>query len=256
LFCSPDKATLLDSLPMIMRDEMGPCFREQLIDLWDGKLFQQREVVNYALDGTKLNLLLQFSVFPDREQDWSLVQVALTDITARKKAEAYLEYLGSHDALTKLCNRTFFVDEMNRLERKGPWPVTIIMADLNGLKAANDELGHAAGDALLRRAGEVLNSVVEKPSRVARIGGDEFAVIMPGVEGAEGEAMMNVILDLVAINNEFYSDLPLSLSMGLATSQPGERLEAVVKRADLAMLEAKREHYTRTDDERCTQAAS
>ncbi len=256
LFCAPDKATLLDSLPAIMRDEMEPCFREQLIDLWDGKLFQQREVINYALDGTKLNLLLQFSVFPDREQDWSLVQIALTDITARKKAEAYLEYLGSHDALTKLCNRTFFVDEMNRLERKGPWPVTIIMADLNGLKAANDELGHAAGDALLRRAGEVLNSVVEKPSRVARIGGDEFAVIMPSVERAEGEAMMNVILDLVAINNEFYSDLPLSLSMGLATSQPGERLEAVVKRADLAMLEAKREHYTRTDYERRALAAS
>ena len=243
LFGAPDKATLLRSLPSVMRDEMEPCFREQLIDLWDGKLFQQREVVNYTLDGTKLNLLLQFSVFPDRENDWSLVQVALTDITARKKAEAYLEYLGSHDPLTKLCNRSFFVDEMNRIERKGPWPVTIIMADLNGLKAANDELGHAAGDALLRRAGEVLNSIVEKPSRVARIGGDEFAVIMPGVDRPEGEAMMKVILDLVAINNEFYTDTPLSLSMGIATSQAGERLEAVVKRADLAMLEAKREHY-------------
>jgi diguanylate cyclase (GGDEF)-like protein len=247
---------LLRSLPQIMRDEMGPCFREQLIDLWDGKLFQQREVVNYTLDGTKLNLLLQFSVFPAHEKDWSLVQVALTDITARKKAEAYLEYLGSHDALTKLCNRTFFVDEMNRLERKGPWPVTIIMADLNGLKAANDELGHAAGDSLLRRAGEVLNSVVEKPSRVARIGGDEFAVIMPSVAGPEGEAMMKIILDLVAINNEFYTDLPLSLSMGIATSEPGERLEAVVKRADLAMLDAKREHYTRTDSERRARKAS
>lgn len=59
--------------------------------------------------------------------------------------------------------------------------------------------------------------------------------------------MMKVVLDLVAINNEFYTDLPLSLSMGIATSQPGERLEAVVKRADLAMLEAKREHYTQTE---------
>jgi diguanylate cyclase (GGDEF)-like protein len=247
LFGAPDKATLLRSLPQVMRDEMEPCFREQLIDLWDGKLFQQREVVNYTLDGTKLNLLLQFSVFPDREHDWSLVQVALTDITARKKAEAYLEYLGSHDALTKLCNRSFFVDEMNRLERKGPWPVTIIMIDLNGLKAANDELGHAAGDSLLRRAGEVLNSLVEKPARVARIGGDEFAVMMPSVERAEGEAMMKIILDLVAINNEFYTDLPLSLSMGMATSQPGERLEAVVKRADLEMLAAKREHYAQNE---------
>ena len=90
---------------------MEPHFREQLIDLWDGKLFQQREVVNYALDGTKLHLLLQFSVLPNHEHDWSLVQVALTDITARKKAETYLEYLGTHDVLTRtleplvLCRR-------------------------------------------------------------------------------------------------------------------------------------------------------
>ena len=250
LFGAPDKATLLRELPSVMRDEMEPCFREQLIDLWDGKLFQQREVVNYALDGTKLNLLLQFSVFPDREHDWSLVQVALTDITARKKAEAYLEYLGSHDALTKLSNRSFFADELNRLERKGPRPVTIIMVDLNGLKAANDELGHAAGDSLLRRAGEVLNSIIEKPARAARVGGDEYAVILPNVEQAEGEAMMKVIDDLVVINNEFYTDLPLSLSMGLATSEPGERLEAVVKRADLAMLAAKREHYIQAEHDR------
>jgi len=256
LFGAPDKDTLLRSLRTVMRDEMEPCFREQLIDLWNGKLFQQREVVNYTLDGNKLNVLLQFSVFPDREHDWSLVQVALTDITARKKAEAYLEYLGSHDALTKLRNRTFFTDELNRLERKGTSPVTIIMADLNGLKAANDELGHAAGDALLRRAGEVFNSVVDKPACAARIGGDEFAVILPGVERVEGEAMMKVIADLVGINNEFYTDLTLSLSMGLATSEPGERLEAVAKRADLVMLETKREHYTRTEGVQRRQTAS
>ena len=256
LFGAPDKATLLRSLPAVMRDEMEPCFREQLIDLWDGKLFQQREVINYTLDGNKLNLLLQFSVFPDRERDWSLVQVALTDITARKKAEAYLEYLGSHDALTKLCNRAFFAEELNRLERRGPWPVTIIMADLNGLKVANDDLGHAAGDALLRRAGEVFNSIVDKPACAARIGGDEFAVILPGVERAEGDAMMKVIDDLVGINNEFYSDLSLSLSMGVATSEPGERLEAVVKRADMVMLAAKREHYTRAEGVRRRLVAS
>ena len=247
LFGAPDKETLLRSLSTVMRDEMEPCFREQLIDLWDGKLFQQREVVNYTLDGNKLNLLMQFSVFPERERDWSLVQIALTDITARKKAEAYLEYLGSHDPLTKLCNRAYFMDELNRLERRGPQPVTIVMVDLNGLKAANDELGHAAGDSLLRRVGEVLNSIVEKPSCATRVGGDEFAVILPGMERTEGEALMKVIDELVVINNEFYPDLPLSLSMGLATSEPGERLEAVVKRADLAMLEAKRAFYARAE---------
>jgi diguanylate cyclase (GGDEF)-like protein len=91
---------------------------------------------------------------------------------------------------------------------------------------------------------------------VARIGGDEFAVILPDMERTEGEAIMKVILDLVAINNEFYSDLPLSLSMGLATGHKGERLESVVKRADLEMLAAKREHYVRTDTERRQLAAS
>jgi diguanylate cyclase (GGDEF)-like protein len=250
LFAAGDKPALLRSLRDVFRDDMETHFREQLIDLWDGKLFQLREVVNYALDGSKLNLLLQFSVLPGHERDWSLVQVALTDITARKKAEAYLEYLGTHDVLTKLYNRSFYVDELNRLERKGPYPVTIIMADLNGLKAANDELGHAAGDQLLRRAGEVLNSLIEKPSHAARIGGDEFAILLPETDEVAGEAMIQTIHDLVAINNTFYPDLTLSLSMGSATAHPGERMENAVKRADLAMLDAKRLHYVEQQHDR------
>jgi diguanylate cyclase (GGDEF)-like protein len=172
-----------------------------------------------------------------------LVQVALTDITARKKAEAYLEFLGKHDVLTKLYNRSFYVDELNRLERKGPWPVTIVVADLNGLKNANDTLGHGAGDALLRRAGEVLGEAVEKPCHAARIGGDEFAVLMPATEARDGQAMLENIQTLVDLNNQFYSGPELSFAMASATSRPGERLEAVVKRADALMYRAKREYY-------------
>ena len=166
LFGAHDKKTLLRRLHDVFRDAMAQPFREQLIDLWNGKLFQQREVVNYSLDGVPLHLHLQFSIFPGREKDWSLVQVALTDITARKKAEAYLEYLGKHDVLTKLFNRSFFEDELNRLERNGPAPVTVLVIDINGLKDANDRFGHAAGDKLLRRAGEVLSKLVEEPCRV------------------------------------------------------------------------------------------
>jgi diguanylate cyclase (GGDEF)-like protein len=247
LFGAPDKKTLLRNLPKIFRDEMEPPFREQLIDLWAGKLFQQREVVNYALDGTKLHLLLQFSVLPSHEHDWSRVQVALTDITARKKAETYLEYLGTHDVLTRTLNRSFYVDELNRLERKGPLPVTIIIADLNGLKATNDELGHAAGDALLRRAGEVFDSLIEKPASVSRIGGDEFAVLMPGTDAVVGDAILTSLKELIEINNQYYPETPLSISTGIATSRPGDRLEQVVKRADMKMLHAKRMHYLRAE---------
>jgi len=248
LFAAPDKASLLHRIADVFRDDMQRHFREQLIDLWDGKLFQQREVVNYALDGTELHVLLQFSVLPGHERDWSLAQVALSDITARKKAEAYLEFLGRHDVLTRLCNRSFYVEELNRLERKGPTPVTIIIADLNGLKAANDQWGHDAGDALLRRAGEVLNELASKSCHPCRIGGDEFAILMPGAELREGEAMMQAISQLVGVNNQFHPGLRLSLSMGAAMSEPGERLEAVAKRADLLMFEQKRVYYAEECD--------
>jgi len=121
--------------------------------------------------------------------------------------------------------------------------VTIVVVDLNGLKYANDQLGHGAGDALLRRLGEVLNELVEKPNHAARIGGDEFAVLMPGVDEQAAAAMVETIETLVALNNQYYSTLELSVSIGAATSRPGERLESVAKRADLEMYESKRIHY-------------
>ncbi len=250
MFGARDFATLLGRLSEVFRDDMEQNFREQLIDLWDGKLFQLREVVNYTLDGNELYLHLQFSVLPGHEHDWSLVQVALTDITARKKAEAYLEFLGKHDVLTKLYNRSFYVDELNRLERKGPLPVTIIMADLNGLKSTNDRLGHAAGDALLRRVGEVLNKAVDKPRHAARIGGDEFAVILPNADERAGDAVMETIQKLAELNNQFYSAVPINLSLGAATSRPGERLEDVARRADERMYVAKRLHHSALENDR------
>ena len=250
LFKAAGKSDLLSRLGEVFRDDMEPHFREQLIDLWQGNLFQQREVVNYSLEGEELHVHMQFSVFPGREGDWSLVQVALTDITARKKAEAYLEFLGKHDILTKLYNRSFFVDELNRLERKSPTPVTVIIADLNGLKAVNDALGHAAGDALLRRAGEVLREGVQKPNYAARIGGDEFVILMPATSEAEGLQMSADIEELVEVNNQFYSGPRLSFSLGLATSLATERLEETVKRADRRMYEAKRAYYEEHGEER------
>ncbi|WAC29433.1 sensor domain-containing diguanylate cyclase [Ancylobacter sp. SL191] len=248
MFGAASKSDLIAHMGAVFRDEMHRHFREQLIELWNGKLFHQREVVNYTLGGDELHVHLQFSVLPGREEDWSLVQVALTDITARKKAEAYLEYLGQHDVLTKLYNRSFYADELNRLERKGPFPVTIIMVDLNNLKLVNDQLGHAAGDTLLRRAGEVLAKAVDRPSCAARIGGDEFAILLPGVDVAGGQAAIENIGKLIELNNQFYSATTLSVSMGMATSLAGERLEQVVKRADFAMYQHKRGQGVATPD--------
>ena len=174
LFGAANKEELLARLPDVFRDEMVRSFAEQLLDCWNGLLFQSRETLNYSLRGDPINLHMQWAVLPGHEQSWDLVQVALTDISARKKAESYLEFLGKHDALTKLRNRAFYDDEISRLNRRGPFPVGVLSIDLNGLKRANDEFGHSTGDALLRRAGEALKKALGENLPAARVGGDEL----------------------------------------------------------------------------------
>ena len=90
-------------------------------------------------------------VLPGAETTWERVLLAISDITARKKAEAYLSYLGTHDVLTALKNRTHYNDACHRLEREARYPISVVVIDLNGLKRANDTGGHEAGDALIRR---------------------------------------------------------------------------------------------------------
>ena len=243
MFGASSKEVLLNNIGRVFRDEMHESFADQLLDLWEGKTFQQREVVNYSLTGDAVHIHMQFSVLADHLADWGLVLLSLVDITARKKAEAYLEYLGKHDVLTQLRNRAFYAEELNRITRKGPWPLSIIAIDLNGLKAVNDEQGHAAGDSLLRRVGEVLAKAVDAPACAARIGGDEFTVLLPGVDERGAFALQERILSMLDLNNQFYPGQPISLAMGIACCRSGDSVEATIHRADQAMYAEKIRYY-------------
>ncbi|MGI4778412.1 MAG: diguanylate cyclase domain-containing protein [Janthinobacterium lividum] len=253
IFGARDKKMLLENIPRIFRGEMRESFAEQLQDLWVGKTRQHREVVNYSLGGEPVNIHMQFDVLEAHLANWDMVLVSLMDITARKKAEAYLEYLGKHDVLTQLRNRTFYTEELNRLQRKGPWPVSVLSIDLNGLKQVNDEEGHAAGDAILRRVGEVLGKVVDQPAWPARVGGDEFAILLPATDERGAEAVRDRVLALLELNNQFYagrSGHPLSLAIGVATCDGRETLDATLVRADKAMYLDKASHYSAQGTER------
>lgn len=243
MFAATDKQHLLRDIGRVFRDEMHASFKDQLVDLWHGKTFQQREVVNHSLNGSQLHIHMQFHVMPGHEAEWDMVLVSLVDITARKKAEAYLEYLGKHDVLTKLRNRSFYAEELNRLSRKGPWPVSVLAIDLNGLKRVNDEQGHAAGDAMLRRAGEVFAKAVDAPACAARIGGDEFVVLMPATDERGAQAVRERVMSVLEMNNQFYPGHPLSFAIGAATCPAGGSLDLAAQAADHAMYEAKAAHY-------------
>jgi diguanylate cyclase (GGDEF)-like protein len=244
MFAAHSQEELVGKLGLVLRDEMHDSFAEQLIDLWDGKTVQLREVVNYSLSGELINIHMQFAVLPTHLADWSLVLVSLVDITARKKAEAYLEYLGKHDALTKLRNRAFYVDELNRISRKGPWPLTVMAMDLNGLKRINDDHGHAAGDAVLRRAGEVLTSATTGyPYCVARIGGDEFIALLPGCDERVAAGLQERIESMIELNNQFYPGQSLNMAIGIASCASAGQVEAALHAADQAMFDHKARFY-------------
>lgn len=244
LFKAPNKETLFKNLDKVLSKEMHQTFREQLIELWNGNIHHQREAINYALDGSIRHVLLQFTVFPGYEQDWGLVQLALTDITARKKAESYLEYLGKHDVLTKLHNRSFYTEEINRLERSLVRPISAIYIDMNGLKEINDQLGHDIGDGLLRRVGNILNRAITNTNfSASRIGGDEFVILMVGANEAAVETFRLTIEELLHIDNQYYASQPIYIALGYATIQKNETVEQMLKRADQLMYKKKQAYY-------------
>ena len=169
--------------------------------------------------------------------------VALEDVTARHKAEEYLRYLGTHDVMTGLYNRAYYEEEMKRLGGGRQYPVSIIIADMDGLKDVNDKFGHQAGDKLIRRAAEALKAGFRQEDVIARIGGDEFAVIMPATEAAIANEAIERIETLVGLNNKFYGEPALGISLGISTGEKGSDLEQVMRAADDNMYREKRGHH-------------
>jgi diguanylate cyclase (GGDEF)-like protein len=180
---------------------------------------------------------------PGHENDFAWVLVAIQDITARKKAEEYLRYLGTHDVMTGLFNRAYFEEHLVGIEETQE--ISFVMADLDGLKKVNDSLGHQAGDKFIRRAAEVLKSSVDGEPLIARIGGDEFAALLPDHGEEEAAMVLERIRSLIPLNNKYYQGPVLNISLGAATRIRGEPLEKTLLRADHAMYEDKAAHHRR-----------
>ncbi len=177
----------------------------------------------------------------DKYGEFVGIRSSNTDITSRKKTETELEYLSLRDKLTDLYNRAFLESEMERFEGGRGYPVTIIAADLDGLKLANDTFGHKKGDELLTAASDLMRRCLRKEDILARVGGDEFIALMPATDKKTGETVARRIQQAVDKYNEGRSDLPLGISIGVASSEgPQTSLAETMRKADDLMYQDKR----------------
>lgn len=169
----------------------------------------------------------------------------LRDLTERRKLEENLHYVSTHDSLTGLANRFAFDEALERLDEHGPHPVGVLMVDLDELKRINDQQGHAAGDAMLRRVADVLKQTFRSDDVVARIGGDEFAVLTSGRDAHSVEALGARLADAVAQHNREVDATPMRLSIGVAIAETGDSITAALQDADARMYTMKRLHQGR-----------
>lgn len=242
LYLADSKSDLLTGLGEILSEESLDSFRDEMLTLAQGGTFYETEIAQRKLNGETIHGLLRLSIAPGCESTWEKVFISILDITDRKRAEDRLRFLSFHDALSGLYNRAYFEEEIERLERSRQYPVSVINCDLDGMKLINDTHGHAAGDAAIQGAAAILKHVFRAEDVVARIGGDEFAVILPNTDI---ENTPNIIRRLETAISAYNADAddglfrPLSLSYGCVTVPVGESLVEAYKLADERMYAAK-----------------
>ncbi|MCL4505202.1 MAG: diguanylate cyclase [Chloroflexi bacterium] len=193
------------------------------------------------LEGVATNLLAVLSV--------DAIVANFRDITERKSAERDLQHMSTHDALTGLYNRAFFEEELARLKRGRRFPVSVVIADADDLKAVNDSQGHSAGDGFLRQAARILLATFRAEDTVARIGGDEFAVLLPGVDASVAATALERLTRSLLAYNAAAPETPLSLSLGTATAENSEALQEALKQADAHMYRAKSAQHTASEED-------
>lgn len=193
-------------------------------------------------DGSYIWVNMTISPFNDEDYDQPRHLCMMSDITERKLRENEILYLNYHDVLTGLYNRAFFNTEKDRLDTPRQLPLSIIMGDIDGLKLTNDMFGHSEGDKLLNGISKILSSCCRNEDIIARIGGDEFCILLPQ---ANSEVTQEICarINKACENYESSEDKDIfspSISLGYATkSRPDDSIDLIIKAAEEDMYKHK-----------------
>lgn len=166
------------------------------------------------------------------------IELIVKDIANREEQRKAAEYLSFHDSMTGLYNRRFFEAEKKRLDTAQHYPLCIFCCDINGLKLVNDVFGHETGDQLICSVAQCLREEVRPKDVVARVGGDEFSILMPLSSEKDARKLLRSIKKRLATVR--ISVVNVSISMGYAVkSERTESLEVIEHKADTIMYRNK-----------------
>lgn len=189
-------------------------------------------------DGTQIPIENSLALIKDNEGTIEGAVLVFRDFTEKKEKQEKIQYLSFHDQLTGLYNRRFFEEELVRLKEERNLPLTLVMLDVNGLKLINDAFGHLIGDKVLQKAAQIMKEACRESDIIARIGGDEFVILLPKTNAIDVELIMRHIA--LAASREKIESLHLSISCGWATKETlDESMDDIFKVAEDRMYRQK-----------------
>ena len=198
---------------------------------------EKNEVQSFKYEVEIKGKVRHFEMRISKSQDDEVVGIT-RDITEEHEYQQKFEYLSYRDQLTGLYNRRYFEEELARLDNESSLPFSIVMADVNGLKLINDSFGHDMGDQLLIKVAGVLNRACMADHIISRIGGDEFVILLPGVDDNSAEKLIKRIRK--ACMNEKVESMDLSISFGWATKlSVEENIHEILNKAEDSMYKRK-----------------
>ena len=256
-----NKALIMHKRPHeCMSPELGDYFNSLADVALRSEGIHSREQLLLTAGGERI-LHTRATTISGKDMRQNYVMLIVEDVTDQREADARIRHMAHHDNLTSLPNRVLFrqkLSEALRVDSQNKHISATLCLDLDNFKNVNDALGHQIGDDLLRVVAKRLRSALRDHDTLARIGGDEFAIVLPNVRGADEAAMVaQRLIEAIRppVNIEGHN-LSVGLSVGIAlTSQTTNTPEHMLRCADMALYEAKRngrnrfEHFTLAMDD-------